>query len=291
MKSMTGFGIAELNTESGVSLKVNIVSYNKKQLDIRVLLPKELLLFEHITRKFLSGKISRGSVSVRISVATNAKLAEASVSFNKSAANAYLKKSRELCTEFDISGELNINTLVTLPGVIEEPDIEHFVDEDIMMSVINSALEKLLQMRKNEGEALKKDIASRLITLSEIVNKIEPEADTIPQQQHKRLMDNLRSAGLDLNINDERVMKEIIIFSDRYDISEEITRLRSHFIQFRELMEKNGPVGRSLEFLVQELQREINTLGNKAIHSKVSPGVVQFKTELEKIREQVQNVE
>jgi uncharacterized protein (TIGR00255 family) len=288
---MTGFGIAELNTENGISLKVNIVSYNKEQLDIRVLLPKELLLFEHITRKFLSGKISRGSVSVRISVNSNAKLAEAAVSFNKNAAAAYIKKCRDLCSEFNITGDLDINTLVTLPGVIEEPDIEHLVDEDTVMSVINTALDKLMEMRIKEGEALKEDISSRIDTLAEIVDRIEPEANTIPYHQHKRLMDNLKSAGLDLNLDDERVMKEIIIFSDRYDISEEITRLRSHFSQFRDLMNKKGPIGRSLEFLVQELQREINTLGNKAMHSKVSPGVVQFKTELEKIREQVQNVE
>jgi len=291
MKSMTGFGIAELNTECGLSFKVNIVSYNKKQLDIRVMLPKELLLFEHGTRKFISGHISRGSVSVRIAVDSIPQFVDTSICFNKSAVNTYLTKSRELCDEFNIPGQLNINTLVNLPGVIEDPDIEHLADEKTLLSVVENALNNLLDMRAKEGVALKSDIASRLETLSGLLDKIEPEADAIPALQHKRLMDNLKNAGLDLKLDDERVMKEIIVFSDRYDISEEATRLRSHFMQFRELMEKNEPVGRALEFLVQEIQREINTLGNKAMHSNVSPSVVQFKTELEKIREQVQNVE
>ena len=290
MKSMTGFGNSEYIDDNGFSIKVDIVSYNKKQLDIRVILPKELMAFEHIVRKEVIKEINRGSISVRICINPTAKAALNSVNLDLNIVEAYHQKIEEL-KKLGISGELDINTLLNLPGVICEPDIEHLLSVDILKKVIVEALNKLIAMRKEEGKALKVDIQNRIINLKKLVDLIEPKSKTIPIQQHKRLTENLKNAGLEIEVNDERVLKEIIVFTDRYDISEEITRLRSHFNQFLGLLKKNTPIGRSMEFLIQEIQREINTLGNKAAHTEISPNVVLFKTELEKIREQVHNVE
>jgi uncharacterized protein (TIGR00255 family) len=290
MKSMTGFGNSEYSDDNGFSIKIDIVSYNKKQLDIRVILPKELMAFEHIVRKEIVKEITRGSVSVRVSINSNTKATLNSVNLDFDIAEAYKQKIEDL-KKLGVSGELDINTLLNLPGVICEPDIEHLLDDEILKKVINKALVKLVEMRDIEGTALSTDIKNRVAMLNKLVDIIEPESEKIPRQQHKRLTENLKNAGLEIEINDERVLKEIIIFTDRYDISEEITRLRSHFNQFDGLLEKNEPVGRAMEFLVQEIQREINTLGNKAAHTAISPNVVIFKTELEKIREQVHNVE
>jgi uncharacterized protein (TIGR00255 family) len=130
-----------------------------------------------------------------------------------------------------------------------------------------------------------------LKTLLGLVKRITPLAEAIPDAQKKRLLDNLKASGLDVTAGDDRVLKEIVIFSDKHDASEELTRLNSHLSQFNSMLEAEKPIGRSMEFLTQELQREINTLGSKAAHCEVTPLVVEFKTELEKIREQVQNVE
>ena len=290
MKSMTGFGNSEYADDNGFSIKVDIVSYNKKQLDVRVILPKELMAFEHIVRKEVLKKVNRGSISVRICINSNSNAALNAVNLDLNIAEAYNHKINEL-KKLGVSGELDINTLLNLPGVICEPDIEHLLDIEILKNVIIDALTKLVEMRVEEGKALKLDIKNRIISLGKLVDLIEPQSKSIPSQQHKRLTENLKNAGLEIEINDERVLKEIIVFTDRYDISEEITRLRSHFNQFLGLLEKDEPIGRSMEFLIQEIQREINTLGNKAAHTEISPNVVIFKTELEKIREQVHNVE
>lgn len=291
MRSMTGFGNAECRSQAGVIVRVEIVSYNKKQLDIRPLLAKELMAFDPLARKIISSRVSRGSITVRADVSASEAAAEKQVKINSRLAATYVKQAQKLQHWLHLSGEINISEILTLPGVIEEFSIEHLLDEQTFTTALNKALDEFIKMREIEGNELKKDIRQRCKTLQGILKKIEPLATEIPTYQQTRLTENIKAAGLDIDANDERILKEIVIFSDRYDVTEEITRLRSHFLQCQELLTKVEPVGRALEFLIQEIQREINTLGTKAATSKISPLVVDFKTELEKIREQVQNVE
>lgn len=291
MKSMTGFGSAECSSSSGITVRVDIVSYNKKQLDIRALMGKELLAFEHLARKIVGEKISRGSVTIRVDISASEGTQDKKVKVNTKLATSYVKQAEKLQRKLNIANSVDINTVLNLPGIIEEINIEHLLDETTLKKTLHQALEYFIKMRENEGKALQQDIEKRLKKLISLVKKIEPQAKEIPKNQRQRLMDNLTNSGLNLDDNDERVLKEIVIFADRYDISEEITRLYSHFEQCNKLVRKKEPVGRAFEFLIQEIQREINTLGTKAAHSTVSPLVVDFKTELEKVREQVQNVE
>lgn len=291
MRSMTGFGNAECSSKTGIIVRVDIVSYNKKQLDIRALLAKELLAFDNITRKVVSSRVSRGSITIRAEVSASDSAVDKQVRINSKLAAAYVKQAQKLQHRLQLSGEISINEILTLPGVIEELTIDHLLDEKTFLTSLNKALDQFVKMREMEGKELKKDITQRCRQLAEIVDKIEPLAAGIPSLQQARLAENMKSAGLDIDLDDDRILKEIVVFSDRYDVSEEITRLRSHFLQCKELLTKNEPVGRAFEFLIQEIQREINTLGTKAGNSDISPLVLFFKTELEKIREQVQNVE
>ena len=291
MKSMTGFGSALCSTKAGVDIRTDIASYNKKQLDIRIALPNGLAAYEMDVRKYIAENISRGAVTVKIEIQPGASSPPSFFEINRQLASAYMKSAENLRRKLDLNGEIDINEILKLPGVIQEVHAEELVSGDDLMRGIKAALKKLLAMRSREGAAMKKDIKTRIKTVASLVDKIEPLSVEIPRLQKERLSANLNNAGLQVTPEDERVLKEIVIYSDRCDVSEEITRIRSHFGQFRELLERNAPVGRTMEFMIQELQREINTLGTKAAHSTISPLVIEFKTELEKIREQVQNVE
>ena len=291
MKSMTGFGNSECCSKSGIIVRIDIVSYNKKQLDIRALLTKELLAFEYLAKKIVASRVSRGAITVRFEITASKDSAEQNININKNLAAAYLRQAKHLQKKLKLPGEVNINDVLQFPGVVETINIENLLDKKTFTTALKKALDNFIEMREQEGKVLQQDIGTRMEKLAAIIEKIEPIAANLPKQQQKRLSENLKSANLAINKNDDRVLKEIVIFSDRFDVSEEITRLRSHFLQFRKLISENKPVGRALEFLIQELQREINTLGTKAAHSKISPLVLLFKTELEKVREQVQNVE
>jgi len=291
MKSMTGFGSATLSTESGAEVHIEIASYNKKQLDIRISLPHELISFETRLRKEVTEKIFRGSVNIKIETSPSSDELNSFFEINKELAAAYIKSAKKLQKKLKIDGNININEVLNVPGIVKESTSSTSISEEVLLQAINNALDNIVSMRSNEGKELKKDISARLKTLNKLIKKIKPLTEKIPSIQKERLMNNLKNSGLEVNSDDERIMKEIVIFTDRCDVSEEITRIESHFIQFDVLIKKNEPVGRAMEFMIQELQREINTLGTKAAHTEISPLVVNFKTELEKIREQVQNVE
>jgi uncharacterized protein (TIGR00255 family) len=294
MKSMTGFGRGEANAAGkGVSFCVEILSVNRKQLDVRSNLPRELAGFEPLLKKLTSEKINRGAVSVSVKI--NYTSASASkISLNKYLAEDIIRKAANLQERFDIPGELTISDIINIPGILEDSaqNLEAPELEDAFSKAVNKALDALLSMRSDEGKLLKKDLMKRLKALRAILADIEPPAKEIPKRQKERLLQHLKDADISANPDDERILREVVIYCDKMDVSEEITRLKSHFIQFDDFLEDNkNPIGRSMDFLSQEINREITTLGNKAADTSVSPLVVKFKTELEKIREQVQNIE
>jgi uncharacterized protein (TIGR00255 family) len=293
MNSMTGYGFSEHRCNSGVTFSVEVFSVNKKNLELRVPLPKEALQLEPFVRQIAAKRLSRGFITIRINIKAEESFLKDSVKINEALAHVYLKKIRNMQERHDIPGVMGISDIIRLPGVIED-DLEssEFMksEEDLILSV-NAALDKLIEMRMREGESLKADIENRISFLESIVVKVRPMAEKIPELQKEQLLKRLNESGLQIDSGDERLLRELVIFSDKSDVTEEITRLKSHFKQFREFMNKSEPCGRSLDFLTQELQREITTVGNKALQSEITPLIVEFKTELEKIREQIQNIE
>lgn len=293
MNSMTGYGFSEHRCNSGVTFSVEVFSVNKKNLELRVSLPKEALQLEPFVRQIAAKRLARGFITIRINIKAEESFLRDSVKINEPLAHVYLKKIRNLQERHDIPGDIGITDIIRLPGVInDELESSEFMknEEDLSVSV-NAALDKLIEMRTREGESLKKDIENRISFLETLVAKVKPMAEKIPELQREQLLKRLNESGLQIDSGDERLLRELVIFSDKSDVTEEITRLKSHFKQFREFMGKSEPCGRSLDFLTQELQREITTVGNKALQSEITPLIVEFKTELEKIREQIQNIE
>ena len=288
MRSMTGFGKGEVVSPQGVVLTVEVSSVNRKQFEPRFSLPSEYAAREIDLRKRLGEVISRGAVSLR--VVRSGAAGAASVN------TALLEELARLCVDlrkrFGLAPEFDAAALLSAPGVMNGAAESGEDDGGLLTAALEKALEKFLAMRTAEGAALAADLRMRLDQLEGVLDEIEPRTAGIGEALRTRLLERIKAENLPADPNDERFLKEVLFYADRADVTEEITRLRSHFSQFRGfLAEPEKPVGRGMDFLVQEMFREITTLGNKAGTPEVSPLVVAFKTELEKIREQVQNVE
>ena len=291
MNSMTGFGAARQRASSGLDVSVEVASLNKRQLDVRVFLPAEFASFELPLKKTAVSRLHRGSVTIRFSVESAATEGSAPLVLDETLAVAYANEADRLRDKLGLSGEVDLKWILDAPGVLSDPVSKAQLELEDFEAPLKKALDALLKTRRSEGDELKKDIQARWNNLSELIDKIKPLTTNLPKLQRARLEKNLAAAGLDVDASDERVLKELVVFSDRCDVSEELTRIRGHLTALQERFSENGPVGKAMEFIVQELQREISTLGVKAANIAISPLVVEFKTELEKIREQVQNVE
>lgn len=291
MKSMTGFGNSEVLIDD-LLYRVEISSVNRKQADIIINMPRELSALETRVRKMIKESVSRGRVNVNIFVKASSSEG-GTINVNKELAKQYYEALRVL--ELDL-GSNNftdnfdpmrangvINFGVTLPEV--EDAWSH------VKQALVQAVDHLIVMRSDEGAHLKADLESRLDKIKANLERISEQASHVVSRHKENLFKRLTASGLELDLNDERVIKEIGIFADRCDITEEITRLESHLIQSEKYFSSNEAVGRPLDFLVQEISRELNTIGSKANDANIAQSIVETKTELEKIREQVQNVE
>ena len=293
MKSMTGYGYCHSEELDGIDISVEMKSVNRKQLDIKISLPQELQGQELDIRRLISSYISRGSAYVKIIMLLSSSVLNRTINFNEELAEIYIKKAEKITKNLSMSGKLKIKDVLGLPGIIEkvDPDI---VSEDLIIELhktVHGALTELNSSRKKEGLFLKKDIQKRINQMESLISKIEPLAGKLPEYYKTKLQKRLEDENI-LDLDDDRLLRELVIYSDKCDVSEEITRLKSHFIQFNNILEaEDKPVGRNLDFLTQEIQREINTLGVKAASTEITPEVVLFKTETEKIREQIQNIE
>lgn len=296
MKSMTGYGRSEVKCENGLIIKAEIRSYNRKQCDIKLALPSELFEQEVMLRQILSSRISRGSINLKISLSSDGDTCSTNriARLNREVAEGYFKEIVKLKDKLKLSTEVNISDILSLPNVVVEEEM--ILDsEDVIKAIknaLNIAIDNLDLTRTAEGEFLAKDLLERICQMERWINKIEPAARRLAESLKDKLIKKLQKEGLTLQDNEDRILREVVIFADRCDISEEITRLRSHFSQFKDFIRViDESVGRNLDFLVQEIHREITTLGMKAASTEISPFVVKLKTEVEKIREQVQNIE
>jgi uncharacterized protein (TIGR00255 family) len=287
---MTGYGRGECARE-GFKFTVELNSINRKQSDIAVNLPKELVELEPRIRDEINAHLSRGRINAVVAYHRSA--AEEQVELDEALAQAYLKAIQKLQRKTKLSGAITLDTLLRAPGVLKLA--ETAVDADAMWASVETALKKalaqLVKMREKEGKFLAADLTQRLDVLSAGREQIGKAAPETVKRYREQLHARVREAGLNVPLDDERLMKEVVMFADRCDISEELTRLESHLSQFRDCLKSAEPVGRTLDFLAQEMNREINTIGSKANAAEVSQHVVKMKAELEKIREQVQNIE
>ncbi len=290
MQSMTGFGRGEATTTT-FHVEVEASSVNRKQAEVAINLPRGLAELEPILRKKTLSHFSRGRVNLAIKLTT--------LDPNASSLTIDTAKAQALKLAFDqLSLDLGQNFELTTQDFLRQADqffLEKGYDLQLVLPAVEPALTQALTAltlaRGEEGQALKTDLIQRLATLQNLTEQVTTIAPTVPVRQRELLTQRLKEANLEIDPNDERVLKEIALFCDRCDISEELTRLAAHFQKFTELLTTTDPVGRPLDFLCQELNREFNTIGSKANNSEIAHHIVNAKTELEKIREQVQNIE
>ncbi len=287
---MTGFGRGE-ETSTSFRAEVEASSVNRKQAEVILNLPRGLSELESSLRKKALSRFSRGRIALSIQL-TALDATASSLQFDTT-------KAKALKAAFDgLAVDLGQEFTLTAADFLRQGD--QFLTEGcyepeqvrpILEAALDKALTALLTARSEEGKALHTDLAQRLEVLQRLTEEIAQIAPTVPARQRELLTQRLQDSGLEIDPSDERVLKEIALFCDRCDISEELTRLAAHFQKFNELLASNKPVGRPLDFLCQELNREFNTIGSKANNSRIAHHIVSAKTELEKIREQVQNIE
>jgi len=293
MKSMTGYGWGECS-QNGFKVTVELSSVNRKQGEISINLPRELEVLEAQIRDEINRYVARGRLTARVTLHAGDTNGVARVVVNSALAQAYARELRKLARELHLKDDLSLDLLVRAPGVLQSD--AGVGDAEAFWPAVNKALQQalamLVKMRAREGAHLKRDLSDRISTLRKTVGRVSKEAPLVQKRYREQLIERIKGAGLeDLQIEEERLLKEIVFFADRSDISEELTRLQSHFQQFDDCLKAKEPVGRTLDFLAQEMNREINTIGSKANDSRISREVVVLKTELEKFREQAQNVE
>ncbi|MEQ1749370.1 MAG: YicC/YloC family endoribonuclease [Prosthecobacter sp.] len=288
---MTGFGRGEAR-QGGTTWVVECSSVNRKQLEVAVSLPRDLSDLEIQVRNQVSALCSRGRVNVQ--VRSDQAMAEDTMpQLDEAVAAKYVQQLREMAGRLGISPELSLSEVVRLPGVLVSKTAETVAEDiwPVLQTALAAALQQFVAMRSTEGSHLREEMEARLNTIESLATQIAEKAPAVPEHQRTVLRQRLEQAGLPLPLDDERLLKEIALFADRTDISEELSRAASHLKQFRTYLASDEPVGRSLDFLVQEFFREFNTMGSKCNNAEIAHHVVSAKTELEKIREQIQNVE
>ena len=288
---MTGYGRAETD-HGGTKFSVELNSVNRKQGDIVVNLPRDLAELEPRIRQTINENISRGRTNVVVTFHDGQNGAH-NLALDTELARSYHEAMRALQKELDAPGEITISTILQAPGVMRFPEQAVRAEEawPAIDRALRAALADLIKMREREGRHLAKDLIHRLKAMRKKLKEIRALHPDVVKRYRTALLDRLQKAGLPIATDDERLLKEISFFADRADISEELTRVESHLAQFAHHLRKNEPVGRTLEFITQEIFRELNTLGAKANDAAISQRVVACKAELEKIREQVQNLE
>lgn len=291
MRSMTGYGRGEVD-HAGAKFSVELNSVNRKQSDIVVNLPRDLVELEPRIRQTINEKVSRGRTNVFVAL-HDGETGTRNLALDTALARSYHEAMLTLQKELSAPGEITIGTILQAPGVMRSP--EHAIDAQeawpVLQKALALALADLIKMREREGKHLAKDLIHRLKVLRSEIKQVRALYPDVVKKYRSALLERIEKAGVNVSLDDERLLKEIAIFADRADISEELTRLESHLAQFAHHLRKNEPVGRTLEFITQEIFRELNTLGAKSNDAAISQRVVACKAELEKIREQIQNLE
>ena len=291
VKSMTGYGRA-VETVNGREFTVEIRSVNNRYLDCTVKLPRSFSFAEEAVKAAVKAAVSRGKVDVYITVRSETE-ADVQVTLNKPVVEGYLAAMRQMVAEYGVADDISVSVLSRMSDVfvVDKPKADEDQLKADLLSVVDKALAAYDQMRITEGLALENDLRSRAATILELVAQVEEQNPKTVSDYRKRLEEKMREVLENKSIDESRILTEAAIFADKVAVDEETVRLRSHLEQMDEMLSGSGGIGRKLDFLLQEMNREANTTGSKCTDVKVARIVVDIKAELEKIREQTQNIE
>lgn len=291
IKSMTGYGRHNCIL-NGRDISVEIKSVNHRFFEFSSRIPRNFAYLEPKVKTFVQSLVSRGKVDVSATI-FNIEDSDTKVQINESLAREYVEELRKLGQNLDLHDDLSLSSISRFSDIFnvkKSEDDEEQVWEDVKQ-VLSVAVENFIQMRALEGQRLKKDVLERLHRIQEIVKLIEEKAPITVVNYRERITNKMMEVLNDRNIDEQRILLEAALYSEKIAVDEETVRLNSHLKQFKSLLEQENPVGRKLDFLVQELNRETNTIGSKAQDIEITGYVVEIKSEIEKIREQIQNIE
>ncbi len=291
IKSMTGFGRSQRVIDNK-DILVEIRSVNNRYFDFFCKIPRVYNYLEKNLKMLANKNVSRGKVEIAVYI-NNVEGVETQVVVNKSVAENYINALKSANEYLNINDDLSLSHIIRLPDVFTVTKTQE--DEEVIWNnvsvVVNEALEKFIKMRETEGEKLSQDILQKLLFIENAVSEIEDKSVETTENYRNKLTAKLNEVLKDNNIDEQRIITEAAIFSEKVAVDEETVRLRSHIQQFRDLLNLSEPIGRKLDFLVQEINREVNTIGSKAQNLEITKIVVDLKSEIEKIREQIQNIE
>lgn len=291
IRSMTGYGKQSLNVEKR-EYQVEIKSVNHRYLDINIKLPKSISYLEDTIKKEISAKIKRGKIDVFITFENNSQEGK-NITINKELAKLYIEQLKELAQEEKILNNIEVMDIAKLPDIlIVKNDEEDEKIQNELIEVVQGAISKIIEMKNIEGNKIEQDLLRRIDKIENKIVEISAKSTGLIEEYvvklEKRIKEILKTEELDKS----RLAQEVVIYADKCSIEEEVTRLKSHIYQFRNLISNNNEtIGKKLDFLIQEMNRETNTIGSKANNLEITNGVIDIKTELEDIREQIQNIE
>ena len=290
IKSMTGFGRGEASQDN-ITFSVDIKTVNHRYSDISVRMPRMVSPLEEKVREYIGSKLNRGKIDIYINYDSFGQ--DTKVKLDTNLASAYVDSLNTLKQQFSIKDDISLSLLTRFPDILkldtEEKDLDFLWS--ILYSAIEQAVGSLVDMRSREGERLCKDMVEKLDNIMATIDEIKAKSPDLVEVYKNKLYDKIKEMTKDIQLDENRLLTEVAIFADKSSIDEEIVRLKSHIEEFRRTLYVKGTIGKRLDFIVQEMNREVNTIGSKSSDLGVVNNVIAMKTEIEKIREQVQNIE
>lgn len=289
---MTGYGKQNLSVE-GREYQIEIKSVNHRCLDINVKIPKAISYLEETIKKEISNKIKRGKIDVFVSFENNSEEGR-KIEINKQLAKLYIEQLKELAQEEKIESNIEVMDIAKIPDVLTiKVDEENSKIKDEIKQVTQGAVTRILEMKNIEGEKISQDLLQRIRNIQSKIVEISAKSTGLIEEYVVKLEKRVKELLKNDEVDKSRLAQEVVIYADKCSIEEEITRLKSHIFQFENLISNNqdGAIGKKLDFIIQEMNRETNTIGSKANNLEITNGVIDIKTEIEDIREQVQNIE
>lgn len=290
LRSMTGFGHCEY-TENDITFTVEIKTVNHRYTDIFLRMPKQISSFEDRVRSIITSRIQRGKIDVYITY-DNQSSQSLQVLLDEKLARAYCDALKRIAENLGLRDDISVSSLVRFPDIIrvEKQDNDEYIGS-VLEKAIDKAIDALLEMRSKEGEKLKDSLMANLSVIEDYTQKIKQKAPFVVIEYKEKLESRL-SELIDIQrVDPARIAAEVAIFADKCSIDEELVRLSSHISQMRDMLNEGSPVGKKADFLIQEMNREVNTIGSKASDLEITKNVVELKSEIEKLREQIQNIE
>ena len=290
IKSMTGYGKANLSKDKK-EYQVEIKSVNHRYLDICVKMPRVLSYLEDEVKKQISSQIKRGKVDVFITFENNS-IKDKEIKINTEIAKIYIDELKKLAKQENILDNIEVTEISKLPDVLTiQNNQEDETIKDALLEAVSNATENLVQMRSIEGNKMADDLVARIQGIKEKVEEISSLSTGLIEEYVVKLEGRIKEILKNQEVDETRLAQEVVIYADKCSVEEEVTRLKSHISQFEKLLKTDEPIGKKLDFIIQEMNRETNTIGSKANHLEITNDVIDIKTELENIREQIQNIE